>query len=426
MTLLEADLTWTGSAFEPGVGVELGDDGRIASVAQVAGRPVTRLARRALLPGFVNAHSHAFQRGLRGAGESFPAGVGSFWTWREAMYALVARMDAELLHTLSRQAFAEMLRSGITAVGEFHYLHHDETEDGWAFDEVVLDAARAAGIRIVLLEAFYDQGGFDQPLEPAQRRFRAGGVDAFFRNWDDRAGRLTEATQSMGVVVHSVRAATLGDLAAVSRGARDRGAVLHMHLEEQLKEIEDCRRQYGTTPTRLVLEHGVVDEHFTGVHLTHTTPEDMARFLAAGANVCVCPLTEANLGDGLADLTWVAERSGRVAVGTDSNARIDMFEELRWLELGQRLREQRRGVWTDTRGDCAPALLHAGTFGGARALGLSAGSIDAGRLADFFTVDLDALGLRYVTLDGLAAALVFGVGAEVVDRVWVGGREVRA
>lgn len=424
MTILEADWTWTGARFEAGVAVELGDDGRIASVGSTAGRPTTRLERRALLPGFVNAHSHAFQRGLRGSGETFPRDKGSFWTWREAMYGLVSRMDAETLHRLTTACFREMLRSGITTVGEFHYLHHDHTNDGWAFDEVVLDAARTAGIRIVLLETYYQEGGFGKALEPAQHRFQAHGVEPFFRNWDRLRDAVDGSLASLGVVVHSVRAATVADLAAVCRGAADRGAVLHMHLEEQWQEIHDCREATGGTPMALVLEHGVVDERFTGVHCTHTTPDDMARFLDAGATVCVCPLTEANLGDGLCDLGWIRERGGTVSVGTDSNARIDFFEELRWLELGQRLREEKRGVWFDERGAVAPRLLQAATTSGARSLGVEAGTLEAGKLADCFTVDLDRAGLAHVPPGGLDAALTFGVGAEVVDRVWVHGREV--
>src|SRR5262245_11930716 len=171
MTVLEADLTWTGERFESGVRVAIGPDGRITGVGALKDAVGERLKGQALLPGFVNAHSHAFQRGLRGRGERFPAGSGSFWTWREAMYGLVGSLDADAFESLCLRTFREMRRAGITTVGEFHYFHHGPEETGWAFDERVLAAASAAGIRIALLEVYYKTGAIGQPLEGAQRRF---------------------------------------------------------------------------------------------------------------------------------------------------------------------------------------------------------------------------------------------------------------
>ncbi len=435
--VLAAEATWTGARFERGVRITLGDDGRIAAVGREAVADEVRLDGRALLPGFVNAHSHAFQRGLRGKGEHFPAGAGSFWTWREAMYALVAELDAERMYELVLAAYREMLAAGITTVGEFHYLHHGPPADAdaagegdFALDDVVLRAAKDAGIRLVLLQAYYAQGGIGKPLSAAQRRFRTASPEVYWRQFDRLAERLDPATQTLGCVVHSVRAATPDELAAVASEARRRGLVLHMHLEEQRLELEDCRAAYGRGPTELALERGAVDERFTSVHATHTSRAAAERLFSAGATVCICPTTEANLGDGIAALHEfddVAGGAARLALGTDSNARISMLEELRWLEYVQRLARERRGVLRAAEseaGDVAGRLLAIATAGGARALGVAAGILAPGSLADFVSVDLTAPALAGVDVDDLAAALAFGCGDEVLVETHVGGRRV--
>src|SRR6185295_11338072 len=257
--ILEADLTWTGERFEAGIRITIGDDGRIAGIATQdadathAEIPVERLRGRALLPGFVNGHSHAFQRGLRGLGERFPAGAGNFWTWREAMYDLVERMDEERIHTLSLQAFREMRAAGVTTVGEFHYLHHRGPGADFAFDEAILAAAEAAGIRLVLLETYYQTGGIGLPLGPAQRRFEGVSPGVYWRQVDALEAKLGPR-QSLGGVVHSVRAAGLDELAEIYVETRRRGLPFHIHVEEQVKEVEDCRAAYGKTPMAAVLD----------------------------------------------------------------------------------------------------------------------------------------------------------------------------
>ncbi|MCA9311262.1 MAG: amidohydrolase family protein, partial [Phycisphaerales bacterium] len=296
-TIFEADFTWTGDAFERGIRVVV-EDGRITEVdTDIEGR-VTRLSRRALLPGFVNAHSHAFQRGLRGRGETFPNHDGSFWSWREAMYDLVGEMTRERLYELSLLAFREMLEAGITTVGEFHYLHHPASEAGFAFDEVMLHAARDAGIRIVLLHAYYATGAIGQPLQGGQRRFACTSPAEYWDQIDHLQSLVDGDMQRLGVVAHSIRAAALEDIAALHAEAERRGLVFHMHIEEQVAEIEQAQQAYGRTPMGALFDTIAVNPRFTGVHCTHTAPDDMARFIAAGASVCICPLTEANLGDG--------------------------------------------------------------------------------------------------------------------------------
>ncbi|HEV7667354.1 MAG TPA: formimidoylglutamate deiminase [Thermoanaerobaculia bacterium] len=425
---LEADLTWTGERFEPGVRIGIDPDGRIASVGTEALPPdasVERLTGRALLPGFVNVHSHAFQRGLRGRGETFPAGAaGSFWTWREAMYGLVEKMTEDRILELSFQAFREMRAAGITCVGEFHYLHHSAGAN-FAFDDAILAAAEKAGIRLVLLETYYRTGGIGQPLSPAQKRFDGVSPGEYWFQMNVLGGRLGR-DQTLGAVVHSVRAASLDELGEIYKEARRRGLVFHIHIEEQQKEIEDCLTAYGKRPMAALLDACGSAEGITAVHCTHTSPDDLARFLDSGGTACICPTTEGNLGDGLPDLArFVAERgesAARLALGTDSNARISFLEEMRWLEYGQRLRTETRGALRDANGSVAPVLLRAATLGGSRSLGIEAGAIRPGAWADLVGIDLSCPELDGWEPETLLESLIFGAGNSAIAETWVGGR----
>jgi formimidoylglutamate deiminase len=420
MRTFEADWTWTGARFESGVRVQVGDDGRITALGGLDGPVTERLAGQALLPGFLNAHSHAFQRGLRGQGERFPQGAGSFWTWREAMYGLVGALDAARLKALSAQAFREMLAAGITTVGEFHYLHHGK--DDWELDEAVLGAARETGIRLVLLQVYYRTGGFGKPLVGAQKRFDARSFDEFWRHADGLARRMDPARESLGLAPHSIRAVSLEELERLHGEARARKRVVHMHLEETTQEIADCRAAYGRTPMELVAARLDLDAGFTAVHGTHTGPDQLAFFLNSGANLCLCPTTEANLGDGTPALGR-APRMG-LCLGTDSNARISMLEEMRWAEYAQRLAREERGALVDEQGEVARRLFAAATLGGARALGVRAGALEAGAWADFVALDLAAPELAGWSPDTLLESFVFGCGERVLAGTWVGGRRV--
>jgi formimidoylglutamate deiminase len=430
-SLLEADLTWTGERFERGVRIAIGADGRIAALHRGESLPetprteppLTRLPDRALLPGFVNAHSHAFQRALRGRGESFPAGAGSFWSWREAMYELAGGLDEARFTRLYTETFREMRRAGITAVGEFHYLHHAEAErQDFRFDDAVIAAAAEAGIRLVLLEAYYETGAIGQPLTGAQRRFATPDPESYWRQMDRLAGQLHPATQSLGAVAHSIRAADPGRVAELYGEARRRGLVFHMHVEEQRREIDDSRQAYGAAPMALLAERLPSFEGITAIHCTHTDAADMERFAAAGGTVCLCPLTEANLGDGIADLPGIRAAGGRVCLGSDSNARISMLEEMRWAEYVQRLAGERRGVLRDGQGSVARPLLACATTAGADALGLPAGRIEPGSLADFVAIDLTSSTLAGWDEETLLPALILGAAEEAIAGTCVGDR----
>ncbi len=419
--ILEADWTWTRDGFQKGVRVAVDSGGRITSVGPDLPSPTRRLTNQALLPGFVNAHSHAFQRGLRGKGERFPGQAGSFWSWREQMYKLVAGLDAEAFFDLNLQAFSEMLDGGITTVGEFHYFHHDGSGKGFHYDQIVLEAARQAGIRIVLLNAYYGTGGIDQPLKGGQTRFRTESPAQYWGQFDRLAGSLS-SHQSLGAVVHSVRAAPLGEIVEI-RGEADRRALpFHIHVEEQRQEIEDCKQRYGLNPLALLLDRVGIGDRFTAIHCTHSSTADLKALSSAGGKVCICPLTEANLGDGIADVPAIDASQGRLCLGTDSNSRICFLEEIRWLEYVQRLRIERRGVLKDDAGWIARRLLDTATVGGAESLGVEAGEIRVGLAADFVSVDLGTPSLRGSGPATLLDAFVFGCGNQAIRSVCVGGR----
>lgn len=391
----------------------------ISSIEEMGEGPSSPIA---LLSGFVNAHSHAFQRGLRGKAETFATEAGTFFSWREAMYALVEDLTEETTYDLSLQTFKECLLAGFTSVGEFHYVHHGSAP--WSLDRVVLAAARDAGIRLTLLQTDYVRGGEGVPLAGGQQRFDTGSFASFLESIDRLEGQLDSPRQTYGLVAHSVRAVDLKRIVALKEEAGRRGVAFHMHLEEVTKEIEAIQAHHGCTPMRLLLDHGVIDPVTTAVHCTHSTAEDLADFGAAGGIVCLCPLTEGNLGDGIPDLPAMREAGCRVAIGSDLNARISPLEELRSMEYTARISNQQRGVWVNDAGSTVAALLEAGTSGGAAALGIKAGVIAPGMLADFVAFDLTHPSLRGVAQDDLAAAILFGAGQEAIAGVMVGGEWV--
>lgn len=422
----EADLTWTRGRFEPDVRVVADASGTIQAVQSREAPDVAsiRLPGLALLPGFVNAHSHAFQRGLRGRGERFPRRAGSFWSWREEMYRLVGELDEERLYRLCLYCFQEMLAAGITCAGEFHYLHHASEGQDFTFDSVVLQAAADSGIRLVLLLAYYRTGGVGKDLQPGQRRFYTRNPETYWKQMDRLQRLVDPATQTLGAVVHSVRAASIEEIREIYREARRRDLAFHIHVEEQPQELEECRSRYGIGPMALLMRELDVGPALTAVHCTHTKPTRLQAFLDAGGSVCICPLTEANLGDGIPDPVSAVAGGGPLCLGTDSNLRICFLEEMRWLEYVQRLSQQRRGIFIDPAGSVSKRLLEAATVGGARSLGLNLGRIEADLPADFIAVDLNHPALRGWTPESLLDCLIFGGGNAVIQAAFVAGRQV--
>ena len=373
------------------------------------------------LPGFINAHSHAFQRGLRGRGETFPRGSNSFWGWREEMYRLVNEVDAVSFKKWCISAFQEMRNAGITTVGEFHYLHHEEQFD-YAFDDLVIEAAEEVGIRIVLLHAAYQHAGINVPLADEQQRFITKTFDEWSSQIDVMASKLEAYERcSIGLVAHSIRAVDHETVTQIADLAYHKGVPLHLHVEEQQQEIQESLDAYGKTPMRFLCDEIEISPLITAVHCTHTAEADMEEWLSRGGNVCICPLTEANLADGICDVPRILHCEGTISLGTDSNARISMLEEMRLLEYAQRLYRQERGICVNGEGDMASCLIDVATKNGARCLGTKAGSIESGKHADIVVIDLEHHQLDGVAEEHLLAAVCCGCDNSVISQTIIAG-----
>lgn len=391
------------------------EDGLIVRVVpdSTAGPTSVRLAGFTI-PGLANAHSHAFHRALRGSAQR---GVGSFWAWRDEMYRLADNLDPETHFRLARAVYGEMVQAGITAVGEFHYVHHqpggvpyaEPNEMGLA----LVAAAADAGIRLTLLDTCYLRAGFDQSLEGAQRRFSDGSAEA----WADRVGGYAgNSGVVVGAAIHSVRAVDVRSSQMVAEWARESQAPLHFHLSEQRAENEAALAATGMTPTALMAAAGALGELSTGVHGTHLSAEDIAVIGDSGTQICFCPTTERELGDGIGPAVALRASGARLAVGSDSQSVIDILEEARLVELHERLASGQRGQHAGSD------LLATATTFGMDSLGWSAGKLQEGLLADFTTVRLDSA--RSAGIDDPVSALMYSAGGEDVTDVIVGGRQV--
>ena len=372
-----------------------------------------RVLAGAVMPGAVNAHSHAFHRVLRGRTHR---GRDSFWSWRDQMYAAAAVLDPETYRTLARAVFAEMLQAGYTAVGEFHYLHHAPGGAAYADpnepSHALTAAAEEAGIRLVLLDALYLAGGPGVPPDATQMRFSDGSVDA----WAERTAALSSSELvTHGLAVHSVRAVWPEAIAVAAGVARERGVPVHAHVAEQPRENEESLSAYGRTPVEVLRDEGALGDGFTAVHATHLSEVDVSAL--AGSHVCVCATTERDLADGIGPIPALREAGSRLCLGSDSHAVIDPFEESRAIELDERLGSRRRGTFT------ADELLAIMTTGGASALGLPDAGLAVGAPADFIEIDTASVRLAGHDEDALVDALVYAAAPPDVRTVVVAGVE---
>ncbi len=371
------------------------------------------------LPGLANAHSHAFHRALRSRTHD---GVGSFWTWRDQMYHLAVALEPDSYHRLARATFAEMALAGITCVGEFHYLHHqaDGTpyRDPNVVGEALIAAASDAGIRITLLDTCYLQSGIGTPPNQVQMRFS----DVRVERWIERVEALrTHESPSVrvGSAVHSVRAVDPISIERVAGWAIEQAMPLHAHVSEQPAENHQCIEAFALTPMELLAERHALDAAFTAVHATHLTEHDVRLLQVHRSSVCMCPTTERDLADGIGDTAAFREREISIALGSDSHAVIDLFEETRAVELHERLASGVRGAF-----DVA-ALATMATANGHACLGWpDAGRIAPGALADLVTVRLDGVRLAGTRADDSLAAVVFAATAADVHHVVVGGEVI--
>lgn len=402
--------------------------GRIAAVVTGVEPQAADHLGAIALPGIPNLHSHAFQRVMAGLTEVRGPGDDSFWTWREVMYRFVDRLDPEMVEAIAAMAFTEMLECGFTRVGEFHYLHH--APDGEPYADPSEMAARVAaaaaetGIGLTLLPVFYAHAGFGGlPPMPGQRRFISS-LDTYGRLLDasrTAVSRLPDAL--VGVAPHSLRAVTereLTDVAQLSDGP------IHIHIAEQVREVEDCIAWSGARPATWLLDRLPVDARWCLVHATHMTSEETRRLAASGAVAGLCPITEANLGDGLFPAEDFLAHGGILGIGSDSNVRIDAAEEMRWLEYGQRLHRRRRNVLSPGPGRSTGGTLYSAVLaGGSRALGAPA-ALEAGASADIVILDAQRPGLLGRSRDAILDAFIFSGGGGLLKEVWRAGVRVVA
>ena len=459
---------------------------KIVRADELTGEQKMRLSNRAVLPGMVNAHSHAFQRVLRGRTEyrtaplPFRGGLlparsdgspalndsaDSFWTWREMMYSAATRLTPDDIYDASRMAFLEMALSGITAVGEFHYLHH--APDSALYDDPnllakeVIRAAGDTGVRIALLRVAYARSGFQTEPNLKQTRFIESDPEIYLKNLEalidgvgspsvsegkpaNQAlpnGRASD-TAWVGVAPHSVRAVPLAYLREVVGFANKRNLKVHMHVAEQPAEVSACVEEYQRTPFALLETEGLLSERFTAVHAIHVTPKAIPSFAKTGAMVCACPTTERNLGDGVVPADAYFKHGVQICLGTDSHAQIDLLEDARELEYHLRLQKLERAVLSVRSPSVsegsqpqqalpdgqvsaiAAELFDCATINGARSIGASGGALEPGRPADFFAVDLGDPAIAGATADDLLPSIVFASSRVAVREVIVAGRPI--
>jgi len=389
---------------------------------------VVEMPGKALMPGFVNAHSHSFQRLIRGKSESRVVSGRDFWSWRGTMYYAASKLGPQQVYDVARMAFLEMVLAGTTTVGEFHYLHN--AVDGKPYDDPnllgkqVIAAAESVGIRIVLLRTAYLRAGFELPPDPGQSRFYES-AKAFLENMAALVKEAPTRSSSVhfGVAPHSVRAVPLRELHELAGWARAHRLPLHMHVAEQVAENAACVREYGSTPVDLLAGEKLLGPDLTAVHGVHVTAEEIAMLASAETTICSCPTTERNLGDGFVRADEMLAAGIRFALGSDSQAQIDPLEDARELEYHLRLLQQKRAILDQVGGKTLAAhLFDSATANGARALAVSAGTLEPGRLADFITIDLEDSSIAGSSADDLLSTLVFSMSRSAIRDVVVGGR----
>ena len=422
--MFHCELAWLGGdAATADVTIRTEGD-RIVEVVSGGTAPVGAVRLHGLtLPGLANAHSHAFHRALRSRTHGHG---GTFWTWRDQMYALAETLDPDSYFRLARATFAEMVCAGITCVGEFHYLHHAERgaryRDPNAMSVALIAAANEAGLRITLLDTCYLNGGIGVELSAIQERFSDGSADAWIDRVDAMGRSELRPHVRIAAAVHSVRALNPESITTVAAWANRRRVPVHAHVSEQPTENEQCMGTYGRSPMQVLGDCGALTNHFTAVHATHLVPTDVELLAQSGAAVCLCPTTERDLADGIGPTRELRASGVPITLGSDSHAVIDLFEEARAAEMGERVTTLRRGAHS------ASSLLRAASVQGHTSLGWSeAGRIEIGGLADLVSVSGDSVrtaGLSAENASDALAVAVYAASPADVYHVVVGGRVV--
>ena len=418
------DYVYVDGRFQSDRAVVCGSDGKIVEITEAAPDAI-RLKGRAMLPGMVNAHSHAFQRVIRGRTEHRSQHTtDSFWTWREQMYAAANTLEPDEIYNVSRLAFLEMALTGITAVGEFHYIHHSPDGSPYSdpnlLERQVIRAARDVGVRIALLRVAYARAGYQTEPNPQQIRFIEDSPDLYLKNLQQLLD-INDDMAWIGVAPHSVRAAPLEYLKTIVAFANEHELPVHMHVAEQPAEVSACIAEYGRSPVALLETEGLLSKRFTAVHAIHVTPKAIAALARNGAFVCACPTTERNLGDGVVPVDAYFDAGVRVSLGTDSQIQIDLLEDAREIEYHLRLQKMTRNVLAPM---LAERLFDCATINGAASIGFEGGRIAPGAPADFFTVDLNDLSIAGASVDDLLTNIVFSLARTAVRDVVVGGKRI--
>ena len=397
-----------------------------------------RLNGRAVFPGLVNVHSHTFQRVIRGRTEWRKQGQrDTFWTWREKMYDAATRLTPEQIYQTAKAAFLEMLLSGITTVGEFHYLHHQA--DGRRYSDpnligkLVIQAAREVGLRIVLLRTAYLRAGYGRAPNPGQTRFITVDAATFISDTEELSSWVKQSYSrgeaEVGIAPHSVRAVTYDYLREIADYARQQELCVHMHVSEQPAENEACIHEYGVSPVTWLGRIGLLSPRFTAVHAIHISEAEAGLLAESGSSICACPTSERNLADGAVRADWLLARGATLCVGSDSQIQIDLLEDARLLEYHLRMQQLERVVLDPPapgRERLSQMLYETASRAGAKSLGVSVGELAVGKPADFVGIDLYDLSVAGASPETLVANVVFSVERTAVKEVYVGGRCVVA
>jgi formimidoylglutamate deiminase len=429
--LYKPELLFKDGAFHRNCGLLVNDDGLIESSGPNLIAPpeqTIELSGKALLPGAVNVHSHSFQRLIRGKAESRQTSGKDFWSWRSTMYHAAASLSPQDIYDVARMTFLEMALTGITTVGEFHYVHN--APDGTPYDDPnllgkrVIAAAQSVGIRIVLLRAAYFRSGYGLPNDRGQIRFFET-LDSYLENTRQLidAYAAEPAQVRVGVAPHSIRAVPVNEFREITTWARSRKLPIHTHLSEQIAENNDCLREYGVTPATLLAHEQIPGSDFTAVHSIHITPKEIDLLASIGSTICSCPTTERNLGDGIVPADHAMRSGIPFALGSDSQAQIDPWEDARQLDYHLRLQEQQRAVLDDIHGQTiTKRLFDCATVNGARSLSIRAGSLQPGNSADFFTVNLNDVSIAGHSATSLLPLLVFTLSRTAISEVVARGK----